>query len=211
MSLKVADVLATLNDPVTQSMFFWVGPVYVNGYGYRAVCDNILSGNIMVLDGKPDQTLAFYHADTDILTTQNATPPADLNQRALLLHECTHALVDYTNDGYATRHMDELAAYMAQLVYTIRSMPGWTVPPNNGPWRAFFQSVFDMVKANSLDTLNGNGATISRDTLEPLRAQLAALPDVSYGTFGKDTLTGSDGVFQYGPIGAAVRRKLSGL
>ena len=212
MSLKVADVLATLNDRVTQGMFFWVGSTYVNANDYNAVRDNILNGNIMVLDGKPDQTLAFYNASTDILTTQNATPPADVGQRALLLHECTHALVDYANNGYVTRHLNELAAYFAQVVYMARSMPGWTMPDNPDPkWAAFFHGVFDMVKDCRLDSLDGNGAGLDSDKLEPLRVQLAALPGVDYGGYAKDTPAGADGVFQYGPIASAVRRKLSGL
>ena len=76
---------------------------------------------------------------------------------------------------------------------------------------AFFHGVFDMIKDNGLDTLGGNGAGFSSDKLEPLRVQLAALPGVDYGTYGKYTMAGSDGILQRGPIGAALRRKMSGL
>jgi hypothetical protein len=211
MALKTADVVNTLNDFVTQGMFFWVGPVYVNAYDYRSVRDNILSGNIMVVEGGKDQTLAFYNDGNDVLTTQNATSPPTLEQRALLLHECTHAMVDFANNNSVTRHMDELAAYTAQLVYTLRSNPGWTLGADDGPWPHFFHSLFDLAKANSLDTVAGNGNNLSQETLEPIRVQLAALPAVNYGDYSKDTRGGADGVRQYGPYLRAFRKGVSGV
>src|SRR5215469_8638728 len=110
MALTTKDVIATLNDNVTLSMFFFVGPIYVSAIGYRLVRDNIYAGDIEVLEGDPGQNLAFYNNKTDTLTTQDGTPPADLDQRALLLHECTHALIDVFNMTAVTRHIDELAA-----------------------------------------------------------------------------------------------------
>jgi hypothetical protein len=125
MSLTLGDVLDTLNDDVTLCMYFWVGSIYISGIGYRMVRDNIYDGNIMVVEGEPNQNLAFYDADKDVLTTQAGTSPADLDQRALLLHECTHALIDVSNLPNVTRHLDELAAYIAQHVYLLRSNPHW--------------------------------------------------------------------------------------
>ena len=211
VSLKTADVLALLNEGVPQSMFFWVGPIYVNGYGYKAVRDNILGGNIMVVEGAADQTKAFYNDGKDLLITQNATSPPTLEQRALLLHECTHALVDFANDHSVTRHMDELAAYTAQFVYTLRSNPSWEIADGDDPWTLFFKGVIDIIKANGLDTLVGNGNNISEDKIEPLRLQLAALPNVDYGSYAKDARGGADGVYQYGPFLQAVRKRVSGV
>jgi hypothetical protein len=158
VALTTNGVLATLNDSVTLNMYFFVGPIFVSAIGYRLVRDSIYSGDIEVLQGASGQNLAFYNNKTDILTTQDGTPPADLDQRALLLHECTHALIDAFNLTAVTRHIDELAAYIAQHVYILRSDPGWTVAPNNAPWQNFFQSVVDIVKARHLDTVAGNNA-----------------------------------------------------
>ena len=44
-------------------------------------------------------------------------------------HECTHALIDVFNSGGVTRHMDELASYVAQFVYTMRAA-SWAVSAN---------------------------------------------------------------------------------
>jgi len=211
MSLTTADVFTTLNDGVTLGMYFWVGPVYVCGIGYRLVRDDIHNGDIMVVEGAPNQNLAFYDSSKDMLTTQAGTSPANLDQRALLLHECTHALIDVLDVQGVTRHVDELAAYIAQHVYLVRSNPSWTVAPNNAPWQNFFQGIFDLIKARRLDTVAGNNTIISVADLEPLRQQLAALPGVNYGSFAKDALSGSNGLSDYGTYMRLARRMASGV
>ena len=210
MSLTTMDVVKTLNDNVTLSMYFVVGNVYVSGIGYRMVRDSIYNGGIEVVQGDPTQNLAFYDSAADTLTTQTGTSPANLDERGLLLHECTHALIDVLNIPTVTRHMDELAAYIAQHVYLVRSDPGWVVTPNNAPWQTFFQSVFDLIKARKLDTAAGNNTIMSADDLEPLRVQLAALPGVNYGTFAKDALSGSNGLKDYGIYERLARKMASG-
>ena len=209
MALKANDVIATLNDSVTLNMFFFVGPIYVSAIGYRLVRDSIYGGGIEVLEGASGQNLAFYNGATDILTTQDGTSPANLDQRALLLHECTHALIDVFNMNGVTRHIDELAAYIAQHVYMLRSNPSWTVAPNNAPWQNFFQSVVNLAKARRLDTVAGNNAMISTADLEPLRQQLIALPGVNYGSFAKEALSGADGIDDYGLFERLARRMAS--
>ena len=203
MSLKTSDVFATLNDPVALDMAFIVGPILVTGIGYRLVRDRIMDGSIVVVDGDPNSGLAFYDSTEDKLTTQAGNPPADLDQRGLLLHECTHALIDVCNMPRVTRHIDELTAYIAQHVYLVRSQPTWTVAPNNPPWKAFFQSIFDLIKRHDLH--NSNFAMITTDELEPLRLQLAALPYVNYGTFRKESLSGSNGLKDFGTFGRMSR------
>jgi hypothetical protein len=211
MALTTRDVLTTLNDSVTLNMFFFVGPIYVSAIGYRWVRDYIYRGNIEVLGGAAGQNLAFYNNQTDILTTQDGIPPANLDQRALLLHECTHALVDVLNLTAVTRHIDELAAYIAQHVYILRSNPNWTVAPNNKPWQDFFQSVVNLIQARHLDTVEGNGAMVSMDDLDTLERQLIALPGVNYGSIPKDALTGANGTGNYGLIERLSRKVASGI
>ncbi len=55
MSLTIADVLTTFNDGITLGIYFWVGPIYVSGIGYRLVRDSIYGGYIQVVEGaKPE-------------------------------------------------------------------------------------------------------------------------------------------------------------
>src|SRR5262245_49349362 len=140
MPLNEGDVLNTLADSVTKGMDFWVGQVHISGRSYGIIRDHVKFGNILVVGGT--ETTAAYDQKTDILTTQVGSPPANLHQRALLLHECTHALVDvFTAGSKVTRHVDELASYIAQHVYITRSDPHWAPGADSGPWPEFYRDL----------------------------------------------------------------------
>lgn len=199
MPLTEGDVLNTLGDSVALGMDFWVGPVHISGKSYGTIRDHIRLGNILVVSGT--QGLAYYDQKTDILTTQAGNSPPDLDQRALLLHECIHALIDVFTYGIkVTRHIDELSSYIAQHVYMVRSNPAWVVSPNNMPWFTFYLSIYLLIKRFRLDTFAGNGSRIGEDVLEPFRVQLAALPGVNYGNYQKDDPTGADGLLKNNPF-----------
>jgi hypothetical protein len=199
MPLNEGDVFNTLSDSVTLSMDFRVGSVHISGEAYGVIRDHIRAGNILVVPGSSN--LAFYDSKTDILTTQAGSSPANLDQRAQLLHECTHALIDVFTYGIkVSRHTDELASYLAQFVYTLRSKPTWAVGPNNPPWFTFYTNVVALIKRFHLDTAAGNGSMIAGADLEPLRVQLAALPGVNYGEYKKDDPTGADGLIRNHPF-----------
>ena len=188
-----SDVLNMLGDTVAQMMNFRVGPVPISGKSYGIIRDHVRAGNILVVPGT--STLASYSGDTDILTTQTGNPPADIFQRALLLHECTHALVDVFTGGLkVTRHTGELASYVAQHVYIMRSSPTWVPGTGTDPWAVFYSSVVALIKTYGLETIAGNGKHIPIDVLEPLRLQLVALPGVKYGTYAKTVLARADGL-----------------
>src|SRR6202011_5216793 len=102
---------------------------------------------------------AYYNAQTNILTTQNATPPPDFDDRALLLHECTHAIVDVEKDDI-TQLTNEVAAYLAQHTYLLLANPNYKVPPNNVPWFNFFNDVVALVKKFKLHQPAGRGAML---------------------------------------------------
>lgn len=122
MPLTEGDVLDTLSDPVTLGIEFYVDKIHIKGEYLTTVRDHIRAGNILVKGGTKD--LAFYDQTTDVLLTQKKSPPANDSDRALLLHECVHAMIDvYDPDGTVTRHMGELAAYLTQTTYSVRKNP----------------------------------------------------------------------------------------
>jgi hypothetical protein len=193
MPLGEGDVLDTLGDPIALGMNFRVGPVPISGKSYGIIRDHVRAGNILVVPGT--STLASYSGWTDILTTQTGNPPADVFQRAQLLHECTHALVDVFTGGLnVTRHTGELASYIAQHVYIMRSSPTWAPGTGTDPWAVFYSSVVALIKTYGLETIAGNGKSIPIDVLEPLRLQLVALPHVIYGSYPKTELAKADGL-----------------
>lgn len=114
--------------------------------------------------------------------------------RALLLHECVHAMVDvYDPGGTVTRHMGELAAYLTQTTYSVRKNPSAN-RTGTAAWDKFWGDLFATVRAHRLDTRAGNGVRIPAATLETLRRQLAALPSVNYGSYSKEATGVSDGL-----------------
>lgn len=193
MPLGERDVLDTLSDPITQNMNFHVDQVQISGEFFTTIRDHVRAGNIVVVSGTG--SLAYYNSGTDILTTQKGTPPADLGQRAQILHECTHALVDVFNDkAKVTSHINELASYIVQVAYELRSLPSWPSASDGSPWGDFWAGLHSLVKTTGIDKASGNGARISAATLEPLRVQLAALPHVDYGSYSKEHKDSANGL-----------------
>jgi hypothetical protein len=200
MPITEGDVLDVLHEAETANVDFWIADIHVSSQSFGVIRDHIRVGNILVVTGT-EMNKAKYDNQTDILITQANNPPLPLNQKALLVHECTHALVDVFNaDTSVTRHMDELASYFAQVVFEMRKNPSYTTGPNNPPWYAFFESVEVLARANGLDTPSGNGKHLSAAYLEPLRWQLRTLPGVNYGDFGTTTPTGANGLARKNPF-----------
>src|SRR5262245_58202849 len=189
MALTKGDVLATLNDPMLSVMDFWVGNVHVHGTAYGRVRSFIETDDVLVVEGT--DSLAYYDSATDVLTTQNSTPPGTVYDRALLLHECTHALVDL-GWYHVTQRTNEIASYLAQFTYLLLSYPVWQAGRRD-VWGVFFDSVITLARAYSLHTPAGRGARLAWASYQHLEAQLVQLPgDVPggkvYGDLAPDTM-----------------------
>jgi hypothetical protein len=104
MPLTIKDVLETLEDPVALGIDFYADKIHVKGEDLSRVHERILVGDILVAGGASD--LAFYDPATDVLITQKKSPPADDGDRALILHECVHAMIDIIDPKTTiTRHI----------------------------------------------------------------------------------------------------------
>lgn len=195
MPLTIKEVLETLEDPVALGIDFYADKIHVKGEYLSRVRERILVGDILVTGGTSD--LAFYDHSTDVLITQKKAPPADDGDRALILHECVHAMIDIIDPRTTvTRHMGELAAYLTQTAYSVRKYPAAN-RTGTAPWDKFWGDLYATVRANKLDTARGNGTKIPDATLENLRQQLAALPSVNYGSFSKEAKDVSNGLFRH--------------
>ena len=173
MPLTITEVLETLEDPVALGIDFYADKIHVNGEYLSRVHERILVGDILVTGGTSD--LAFYDPPTDVLLTQKKAPPADDGDRALILHECVHAMIDITDPkGTVTRHMGELAAYLTQTAYSVRKYPTAN-RTGTAAWDKFWGDLYATVRAHKLDTKKGNGARIPDATLENLRAAARCL------------------------------------
>jgi hypothetical protein len=200
MALKLGDVLNVLSDPVVTQIDFWVGSMHLTGKRFDVMRDHIVAGNIEVVEGTHPSN-AFYDYATDVLITQNVTSPPSLEAKALLLHECSHAVFDIFADAKgATRHQDELAAYLIQHAFILRSNPAWAMGSGSGPWFDFFTALLALVKARNLHQNIGNGTRFTAADIEPLRLKLAALPGLDYGSYTKTDPSGADGLKKMNPF-----------
>jgi len=109
------------------------------------------------------------------LSMTTLRPPADEEDKALLVHECVHAMVDiYHTSNRAGRALDELAAYLTQMTYLLRKIPSKTSNAPDGG-KAFWEDLLKVVTDHKLGTAAGSGARIPAKTLENLRYGLLTL------------------------------------
>ena len=174
MPLTEGDVLNALSTAVDIGIDFHVDNIHVCPEQLTTVREHIRVGNILVAGGSKPESAA-YDSDTDIFWTPALKPPADEEDKALLLHECVHAMIDiYHTSDPAGRAMGELAAYIAQMTYLLRKIPSKTdnAPPGG---KAFWENLLKVVTDYKLGTDAGTDARVPAKTLEDLRYGLLAL------------------------------------
>ena len=151
MALDKYDVLGALSDPFVQRIDFFVESLHVRGAAYQTISDLIKGEQILVVEGT-NPNGARYIPQTDTLETQNVKPPADLLNRSLLIHECTHAIKDMERVTI-TALSNEAAAYLAQGTYLLLSNPNQSFPPGWGHVEVAFRLArkFELDKASGIE------------------------------------------------------------
>jgi hypothetical protein len=186
MPITKDDVLKALNDPALGRISFSVGQIKVNAEEFRKVSDCIYAGDITVTPG--NETLAYYSSHLNELTTQRGNPPLDYTDRAQLLHECTHAIVDI-NKWKVLRLQDEVAGYLTQMTYSMISDFSPLVPPvlppgAGSPLGRLVWTVKEVVLRYGLHQTKGFGAAISPQDIAKMVEVVHAHPD--YAAVGND-------------------------
>jgi hypothetical protein len=166
------DVLDTLSSYYVSQIDFQLGTERISADNYSNVRQMVDIGRIQVNPGA--STMAWYHPDTNTLDTQLGSSPPNIDGRALLLHECTHAIVNVEQRA-VTELTNEVIAYIAQHVYLLLANPLYVVAPNNAPWFNFFTETVALVKKFKLHKPEGRGARLSLLDYFPLRNTLSHL------------------------------------
>lgn len=178
MPVTKDDVLKTLKDPALGRISFSVGQIKVNAEEFRKVADCIYAGDITVTPGT--QSLAFYSTRLNELTTGSGNPPLDVADRAQLLHECTHAIVDI-NKWEVLRLQDEVAGYLTHMTYAVISnpipLPADKMPPNLGPQARLIWTFKEIVLKYGLHEARGFGAAINPQDIARLVEVVHAHPE----------------------------------
>ena len=179
MPIRKADVLAVLADPILARMNFSLGQVFVNVREYGKVAEYIRDGDIGVTPG--NGALAYYDGRLNTIETQRGNPPLNLADRAQVLHECTHAIVDI-NGADVLRQDDEVAGYLAQMLYMHLSNPKpFPVPrPGVAPLGKLVFAINDVIVKYNLLQPEGLGVSISELDIWKLGTDVRRMPEYSH-------------------------------
>ena len=124
MALGEFDVVKALSDPLLRRMDFFVDDFHIRVEAYETIRDLIEDEQILVVDGKDPNKSTYDPATDTIATRYGANSPAGLDDRAMLIHECTHAIKDMERVTI-TALGNEAAAYIAQATYLLLSDPNY--------------------------------------------------------------------------------------
>ena len=164
----------------TEYIDYWVGGLHITSTAFREVADAIEHHLITVTTSR-EAGLAVYNSRTDNLAVQNFSgnlaSPNNVSVAALALHEAVHVWCDM----HAARSVDpiseEVAAYIAQAVYTHRvtgSTNVRTVGRGEGEAR-IFDAVFQVCLDHSL--LGHHSGTIAHLSRADIREARQAVQD----------------------------------
>ena len=179
MPISKNDVVALFSDPALSQINFTVADIPVNAREFQNVSDYIKNDDIPVITG-PTAGMAYYDRKSNKLETDPASNlPLTLGDRALILHECVHAIVDI-RELQELSLTDEIAAYIAQLTYMQVKSPSPNHPravaiPRNNPLALFVMSVLDVIDQYKLTSKEGLGARINHFDVVVLSQRLRAV------------------------------------
>ena len=125
MSGNTERVRAHLNEtlllPATQNIDFWVNTVHVDPTGFREVAYALFAGGIKV-DIDPAfvgqrKAEALYDANQDRFVVQDFRYGSTYAEKGTLVHESVHAMGDLRNMIWVTNAEEEVAAYVAEMLF----------------------------------------------------------------------------------------------
>jgi hypothetical protein len=109
-------VLATLADRAVRQIKFEIDSFRVDPGFYALVAQCMKRGRIRVLYNRGVGTAAYYYPSEDKLEL-GFTSEATLTRRAIIVHECTHAVFDLRRYVQARRVTSEAAAFIAECLF----------------------------------------------------------------------------------------------
>ena len=118
MTLKsdVVTFLRTNSNLHKINFHFLTYYVYPKGY-FTDVADMIDKGRITVGVSAVLSGIANYYMDIDELNVKPSFTITNWKHQAYLVHECTHALLDYQHLGSGSAHEHEAVAYLAEALF----------------------------------------------------------------------------------------------
>jgi hypothetical protein len=170
---KIIDIL---ENSITARVHFRCDGVNVWGEGYKIIADKIRSRAILCMENtRLPAGVAFYSAEPNKLSvsTEMANGMTSATEKALIVHEATHALEDR-----AARPMNlidsECPAFIAQCMYLKIAMPN-QFPFQAGPHVNIFAIAHDI--ASMMLRPGGNRTLMATSVeLQSLKEAITACP-----------------------------------
>ena len=178
MPLTETDLLDALDDPALGWINFSLGGVaHISKQKFGVIREHILAGNINVTSWDNPNNAQYVADDPPILYMQDAPSPASTYARALLLHECTHAIIHVFAIKFGELD-NEITAYLLQVAYQLVKDPHFATAPNNPPWFKFFDDCLKLVKRRGLH--QGGFQLVTFTEVDDLKNQMPSLPGDLY-------------------------------
>jgi hypothetical protein len=143
-----AECFATIiTDQWSSRVNFGFSGLRISPDGFKKVADALRSGKIKVVESKDlDDADARYVPDKNLflIPQYNDNDYVHINEKALVVHEAVHAIIDANKWSKVTQLTGEAAGYLAQVLY--RSVSGdrfskWAdAKATTGPMAAIFPS-----------------------------------------------------------------------
>lgn len=193
-----SDALFVLSDPTLRRLYFKVGPIIVADGQYAAVSDCIendeIKLGIYMGDPRGRDDICSYQADSNIMRFNKGWSRNNLDDRASMIHELTHAFVDLRK--IEVRELfNEVAAYLAQLTYVLcntPNIPDYATELTADPVVNMYQEALDTARKYRLNESQGYGAAITGEDINQLAQLINLCP--KYTDIRPDQMAQSDGV-----------------
>ncbi len=144
------DVIDTLTDPAALRVTMYVKGLWIGAPSFSVLRLKIIDGSVKVEEGS--KTNAYYLGKENKIVTQMVSSSLE-HARALLLHECTHAVMDVYRFKVPAI-TNEVLCYITQYSYLNNKIPGFNVivdksldpTSQNALWDSFYKSVWDYAR-----------------------------------------------------------------
>jgi len=185
------DLLSVLRNPRISNIDFHVGHCHVSGTGYELVAAAIEDGRISVETGESSEWAAYGVGTNTFFVRRSQS--FRLSDQALVVHECTHALLDIRNAWKFTDLSSEAAAYLAQVVFLYLNKADMTVPRNiSTPFLHIYRYACTLVERYKPHRPEGRGSRLEWEDYKTLRRLIQRIPE--YKGIGWLESCGVDGV-----------------
>ena len=187
---RVADVF---NGPSIAKIDFYMEDLHISPRGLREVGDAIRNRRIKVELSKSSDAAskigALYTPARDIMSF-GSTAIIDVFDRAAIVHEGVHALIDMMMYRGLKALDDEAVAYIADAIYLAAEKTGYNYSKIDLQGRNLFGSAARLVKKKNM--VRKKGVRLTRADLDELRRGVHE--HESYRMLGDDELTVAGGV-----------------